>query len=109
MRRKFASGPRVGRECAEFGVVAGNDTELRPTRRGIAGTSTFAAHGPRSDPQFGDPTRIARRRMGVPRRGHVRPPPGCGHGPGTNSFARAAPFANSEIDGFRRRVPTYRR
>src|SRR5712691_11007670 len=30
--------------------------------------------GPAPTPLLGDPTRIPRRRMGVPRRGHVRPP-----------------------------------
>src|SRR5258708_23978762 len=54
----------MGRKCAEIGVVAGNDTELSPAKRGIAGNSTLCDAGPLSDPLLGDPTRVARRRMG---------------------------------------------
>src|SRR5712691_7844046 len=45
-----ASGPRVGRRCAEFGVVAGSDTEFRPAKRAIAGNSTFATPAPAPPP-----------------------------------------------------------
>ena len=44
-RMNAASGPRVGRKCAEFGGIAGIHTECRPTRRGIAGYADVGITG----------------------------------------------------------------
>src|SRR5258707_14117848 len=44
-RMNAASAPRVGRKCGEFGVGAGNDTECRPTKRGIPGYADVGRTG----------------------------------------------------------------